>query len=172
MKPIIISLFVAFTCTIGITNKAISQETKKKINSTVLADSVVFKNLINQYAKSIEQADTILASKLWAKTDEVSFIHPRGHEQGWSAVKNNVYGMFRTAFTTKKLNCFNEKVAVYGNVAWVEFYWVFDATFKKNNNPLQTKGRETQIWRKINNEWKLVHIHYSNMPVTAAGQGF
>jgi hypothetical protein len=172
MKPIITSLFVVFTCTIGISYKAVSQRTKQKIDRAVLSDSLVFKNLINQYAQSIEQADTVLASKFWAKTHDVSFIHPRGHEHGWSEVKSNIYGMFGTIFTIRKLNCFNEKVAVYGNVAMVEFYWIFDATFKMNNNSIQTKGRETQIWKKVNSEWRLVHVHYSNMPVNAEGQGF
>lgn len=37
---------------------------------------------------------------------------------------------------------------------------------------MQTKGCETQIWRKSHNEWKLVHIHYSGMPVTGQDQGF
>ena len=33
----------------------------------------------------------------------------------------------------------------YSDVAWTEFYWVFDATFKNDNSPLQTKGRENQM---------------------------
>ena len=65
-----------------------------------------------------------------------------------------------------------KKVSVYGDVAWLTFEWVFDATFKSNNEPLQTKGRETQIWHKEKGTWKLVHVHYSNMPVTGEGQGF
>jgi hypothetical protein len=48
----------------------------------------VFAGLLRQYEKSIDDADTVLAAKLWAKTSEVSFIHPRGSEYGWSGVKN------------------------------------------------------------------------------------
>ena len=170
MKQIIIMLFVMVTCTTGMLNKAVSQQTKQQISSTIVADSLVFKNLISQYAQSIEQADTMLASKLWAKTDDVSFIHTGGHEHGWSEVKSNIYGMFGRVFSTKKLNCFNEKVTVYGEVSLVEFYWIFDATIKMNNNHIQTKGRETQIWKKVNTEWRLVHVHYSGMPATATRQ--
>lgn len=78
--------------------------------------------------------------------------------------------MFAENFTARKLNFFDEKVNIYGNVAWIEFYWVFDGTLKYNNSSVQTKGRETQIWRKLNKEWRLVHIHYSDMPAPEADQ--
>jgi len=37
---------------------------------------------------------------------------------------------------------------------------------------LTTRGRETQIYRKERGQWRLVHVHYSGMPVTAGGRGF
>ena len=77
-----------------------------------------------------------------------------------------------TISVNENYTALNEKVSVYGDVAWLTFEWVFDATLKVNNQKLQTKGRETQVWRKIKEEWKLVHVHYSNMPVTGQGQGF
>lgn len=155
-----------------------SCDQKSKVDNTLdtsnnsKADSSGIIELIKKYGEAIDKADTLLASKLFAHTNEVSFIHPRGHEKGWSEVNSNIYKFFGDTFSKRKLNIFSENVTVYNNVAWVEFYWTFDATFKKDNSPLQTKGRETQIWRKIDNEWHLVHVHYSNMPVTGEGQGF
>lgn len=75
-------------------------------------------------------------------------------------------------FAKRELHGSKEKTTIYGDVAWLTFEWVFDATMKADNSPIQTKGRETQLWRKINNQWKLVHIHYSGMPVTGEKQGF
>ncbi len=135
------------------------------------SDTSEIKTLIEKYAESIDNADTVLACTLFAYSEEVSFIHPRGHEHGWAEIKNHIYKFFDDFFSKRKLNIYNLHVHVYGDIAWAEFYWVFDATFKKDNSPLQTKGRETQIWRKIKNEWRLVHVHYSNMPITAARQG-
>jgi ketosteroid isomerase-like protein len=66
----------------------------------------------------------------------------------------------------------DKKVTVYGYVAWLTFTWVFDAAFKGNNQSIQTKGQETQLWRRRDGQWKLVHVHYSGMPVTGQGQGF
>lgn len=60
----------------------------------------------------------------------------------------------------------------YGDTAWSEFYWDFAAKLRKDGSPLVTHGRETQIYRKEQARWRLVHVHYSGMPVTGAGQGF
>ena len=50
---------------------------------------------------------------------------------------------------------------------------MFDATFTGENPiPMQTKGRETQVLKKIGNEWSIVHVHYSGMPVTGESEGF
>ncbi|HMC87265.1 MAG TPA: nuclear transport factor 2 family protein [Chitinophagaceae bacterium] len=135
-------------------------------------DTSAIKSQIEKYKQAIDNADTLLASQIWAHTPEVSFIQPRGHQQGWQEINDGIYKFFGEAFAKRSLNILNEKISVYDNVAWVEFYWVFDATLKNGNAPLQTKGRETQIWRKLNNQWFLVHVHYSNMPVTQNGKGF
>ena len=134
-------------------------------------DQQTFHALLRQYEQSINRANLKMASALWSHTDEVSFIHPRATEYGWSGIQN-VYKMFDQLFAKRELHGSKEKITVYGETAWLTFEWVFDATMKADNSPLQTKGRETQLWRKINNRWKLVHAHYSGMPVTGERQGF
>lgn len=173
MKSRVINLIVALAASVVLINQANSQPGQQKGQSTKipLSDSAFFYSLVTQYAESINQADTILGRKIWAPTAEISFIHPRGTEYGWNGVKN-IYNMFKDNFTARKLSFYNLKFAYYGDVSWVTFYWTFDATLKTNNDHVQTKGRETQIWRKINYEWRLVHVHYSGMPVTGQGQGF
>lgn len=160
MKQTILTLFITVTVLIGMDGKARSQSNDK-----------TFQSLIRQYEQSIDKADTVLGKKLWSQKDEVSFINPRSTEYGWSGIKN-IYKMFADNFTDRKLHGFNEKVTVYGDVAWLTFEWVFDAKFKANNQTIQTKGRETQIWHKEKGVWKLVHVHYSGLPVTGQGQGF
>lgn len=158
MKKIILSitlLIVAFS--------SFSQNSKN--------DEIAIKQLIKDYKVSINKADTLLGAKVWADVPEVSFIHPRGHEKGWKGVKDNFYGMFRTMFKTRDLKSDNEIINIYKDVAWVEFYWVYDSTFA-DGKAMQTKGRETQILKKINNEWRIIHVHYSGMPVTGEKQGF
>jgi ketosteroid isomerase-like protein len=127
-------------------------------------DSTIIKSKIEAYGKSIDNADTILAYQIWAHSPEVSFIQPRGHQHGWDEINSNIYKFFANAFSERSLTIYNEEINVYDGIAWATFYWTFDATFKGGNKPMQTKGRETQVWRKLNNEWHLVHVHYSNMP--------
>ena len=172
MKSPVINLIVGFAAALLFSNPAHSQTEQKNNQSgkTSLPDSVFFNSLVAQYAQSIDQADTILASKIWAPTAEISFIYPSGTEFGWNGVKN-IYKKFKDNFSTRKLSFYNIKFAYYGNVSWLTFNWIFDGTMNINNNTLQTRGMETQIWRKINYEWRLVHVHYSEMPVTGQVQG-
>jgi ketosteroid isomerase-like protein len=137
------------------------------------ADADVILGLIARYAKSIDDADTALAAEFWSKSPDVSFIHPRGHERGWEEVKRNFYEKTMGAMLTdRKLTPKDVAVHVYGDAAWAEFYWDFSAKLKEGGQPLKTRGRETQIFRKADGRWELVHVHYSGMPTTGRGQGF
>jgi ketosteroid isomerase-like protein len=138
-------------------------ETDKKAIQTVIED----------YKKSINEADTLLAKKFWLTTEEVSFIHPRGHQKGWNSIRTGIYEMFGSRFSKRDLKSYNESITLYGDMAVVEFYWVFDAIFSgANSGPMQSKGRETQVLKRFGSDWKIVHIHYSSMPATGERQGF
>lgn len=137
------------------------------------ADVKAIQDLVAKYAKSIDDADTTLAAKIWANSAEVSFIHPRGHEHGWKEVKENVYEkLMGQTFSERKLTVKNVEVNVFGDCAVAVFYWKFDAKLRSNGASLQTRGRETQVYRKGERGWALVHVHYSGMPVTGERKGF
>lgn len=173
MKSPGINLIVAFAAILILNDPANSQteQQNSQSNKIPLSDSLFFNSLVAHYAQSIDQADTILASKIWSTTAEISFINPGGTEYGWNEVKN-IYKMFKDNFSARKLSFFNLKFAYSSEVSWLTFYWIFDGTLRINKSSVQTRGRETQIWRKINYEWRLVHVHYSGMPVTGQGQDF
>ncbi|PYT53517.1 MAG: hypothetical protein DMG43_08830 [Acidobacteria bacterium] len=131
------------------------------------------KNLIAQYAKSVDDADTTLGAEIWSDSPDVSFVHPLGHEHGFEQIKQNVYKrLMGETFSERKLSIHDVSVRVYGDAAWAEFYWDFAARFRKDGSPLATHGRETQIYRKEQGDWRLVHVHYSVMPATGEGTGF
>jgi len=99
---------------------------------------------------------------------DVSFIHPLGHEHGFEQIKQNVYmRLMGDTFSERKLSVHDVSVHVYGDAAWAEFYWDFAGQFRKDGSPLATHGRETQLYRKEQDRWRLVHVHYSGMPVSA-----
>ena len=136
-------------------------------------DQDQIRELINQYAQSVTAADTALAAKIWSQSPDVSFIHPRGHEHGFAQIKQNVYlDLMGATFSERRLTAQEPTIHVMGDTAWAEFYWDFVAKVRKDGATLHTKGRETQVYRKEHGAWRIVHVHYSAMPVTAERQGF
>jgi Xaa-Pro aminopeptidase len=131
------------------------------------ADGDAIRSLIEKYAKSVDGADTALAAEVWLDAPDVSFIHPLGHEHGFEQIKQNVYTrLMGETFSERKLTVHDVSVHVYGDAARAEFYWDFAAKFRKDGSPLTTHGRETQFYQKAQGQWRLVHVHYSGMPVT------
>ena len=153
-----------------------SQQTESRIQvdaetHNTSAESDEIRRMIGKYAKSIDEADTTLASQVWSP--EVSFIHLRGHEHGFEQIKQNLYRpLMVDTFSERKLNIHDISVHVYGDAAWAEFYWDFVAKFRKDGSPITTHGRETQVYRKTQDGWRLVHVHYSGMPTTEERKGF
>jgi len=145
-------------------------------NSSALESSnaiAEIKSLIAKYAKSVSDADTDLASQIWWDSPEASFIHPSGHEHGFEQIKENVYKRLMAGmFSERKLSFHDVAVQVLGDSAVTEFYWDFAAKLRKDGSPVATHGRETQVYRKMGDGWRLVHVHYSGMPPAAPPQGF
>ncbi|EDH2293828.1 nuclear transport factor 2 family protein [Salmonella enterica] len=130
---------------------------------------------INRYLYSIDKADPTLGKQLFYVSPETSFIHPRGHERGWSQIAENFYGttMGKTfSKRTLKLDA-PPAIHVYGNAAVAEFDWHFTAVRRDNGQTQHTTGRESQVWAKIpNTGWRIVHVHYSGPAKTGVGEGY
>ena len=136
-------------------------------------DEKAIHQVIQSYAKSIDNLDLKLAEKIWQTNDKTSYIHPRGNEYGWKAVKENFYGKtMGETFSQRKLLIKEINIQVYGETAVAVFYWDFPAVFRQDGEAVTTHGRETQVLHRTADGWKIVHVHYSNMPVTGDKQGF
>ena len=142
-------------------------------SSNVDAEMAEIKGIIHKYAQSIDGADTNLASQIWATGNDVSFIHPRGHEHGGEEIKTNLYGKtMGDRFSERKLKVHDVVVHILKDAAWAEFYWDFTAKLRIDGSKLMTTGRESQVYSRSEGGWKLVHVHYSGMPVSGERQGF
>jgi ketosteroid isomerase-like protein len=135
-------------------------------------ETAAIRQLITAYARSVDTVDTALASTIWADIPEVSFIHPKGHQRGWDSIKAGVYeqAMGQT-FSERRLTVRDVVIHCHGDSAWAEFYWDFKATLRKDGSPVATRGRETQVYWRLKGAWRLVHVHYSAMPVTGEREG-
>lgn len=128
--------------------------------------------LFDQYITSINEVDIDLARRIWSQTEQISFIHPRGHQRGWDEIKNEFYLGAMGPFAVRRLEFREISIHLMNeDTAWAEFYWDFEATFP-DGKPLATTGRETQVLKKEPDGWKIVHIHYSGPPIQEEGQGF
>lgn len=137
------------------------------------ADKTAIRNLLATYAESIKTANPDMAVDIWQMTEQTTYIHPRGNEYGWNAIKTNFYGKtMGERFTQRELQIHDIHINIYGDTAVVVFFWDFPAVFRSDGTHITTHGRETQVLRKMDGSWKIVHIHYSNMPVTGNKQGF
>jgi uncharacterized protein (TIGR02246 family) len=164
-RCVLLSAWIGAGSVLGITRAAAAADGEKDIEA--------IRSLVTRYAQSIDAADTKRSAEIWENNAAVSFIHPLGHEHGWEAVKSSVYEkLMGETFSERKLSVRDVVVHAYGDAAWAEFYWEFVARFRKDGNALTTRGRESQVYRKSDGRWRLVHVHYSGMPVTGERQGF
>ena len=137
------------------------------------ADEQRIRQVIATYAHSINTADVALAEQVWSSAPEVTFIHPLGEEHGLAEIETDVYrNLMGTTFSQRKLTPKEIKVQVYGDMAWAEFQWDFVATVRTDGSAFQSQGRETQVYHKENGQWRIVHVHYSGVPVTGKLKGF
>jgi Xaa-Pro aminopeptidase len=153
--------------------EASKQRTENRHATEYDTDAQEIRSLIAKYARSVDDADTTLAAQVWWDSPEVSFIHPLGHEHGFEQIKQDVYQhLMGETFSERNLSVHDLAIHVYGDSAVAEFYWDFVAKFQKDGSPITTHGRETQVYERKQNGWRLVHVHYSAMPVIEDRRGF
>ena len=130
------------------------------------------RNVLENYVRTVNDLDLDLANSIWGQSVVPSFIHPRGHERGWEAIRQSFYVETMGLFSKRDLRLKDIVVTpLTDNVSFAEFYWDFDATFP-DGSPLVTEGRETQVWKREDNAWKIVHVHYSGPATQEEGEGF
>lgn len=162
---IAVSRFCAATMMVVGVGVAVAGQTK--------TDTQEIQQVIQTYADSIDGADTTLAEQIWSSAPEVTFIHPLGEEHGLAQVEADVYrNLMGGTFSERKLTPKDISINVYGDTAWSEFNWDFVAKVRKDGRAFHSQGRETQIYHRENGVWRIVHVHYSGVPVSGNLKGF
>ena len=133
-------------------------------------DERIIREQVANYTKALDTGDLGLAAHVWWDTKDVSAITPMGHSHGWNEVKG-IYQFFGDNFTDRHLQARDIAVHLMGDTAWVEYNWHFDAKIKANGMEIHSDGRESEVFRKIDAAWRIVHIHYSG-PAVSPGPGF
>lgn len=138
--------------------------TSHQIEKAQKMDEQAVGQIIEHYVESINRCDTVLFRHIWAESNEVSFIAPSGYYTSYQEIKDSLLiGIFGQKFKSRNLQKEHIKIHINERNAWSEFFWTFNA-IKKDGTLHDTKGHETQIFKKDNDGlWKLVHIHYSTL---------
>ena len=130
--------------------------------SAAAVDNLAVHRLLDQYAQAVDTVDLKLLAKIWSHAPDVSFIYPLGEEHGFEAIEQNVFrNVMGGMFSARDLKMHDVAIYINGNSAWSEFHWDFHATLRKDGSAVTTHGVETQVYRKENGKWRLVHVHYS-----------
>jgi ketosteroid isomerase-like protein len=127
------------------------------------ADRVDVARKIDQYVKSINDADPALGASVWADSSETTAVLPFGRFAGWSNISDALYtGFLQKTFTKRHLQQVNVVVRTAGDVAWATFDWTFEGTLA-SGEPMSSQGWESQVYRRQDGDWRIVHMHYSGM---------
>ena len=132
-------------------------------NETKDVEKEALRIAMQNYFDSVSNLNMELARKVWAEDKNISIITPRSHFFGFESIKNDFFLKAFSNFKFRKLNSLAESITIYGNSARIELYWIFD-TVNGASVKGQNRGRESLVFEKISNQWKLMHVHYSHVP--------
>jgi len=137
------------------------------------ADERAIEALIGRYAQMVDRADLKMADDLFSDAPEVTFIDPLGEDHGRARIESDlIQNLMGTTFSERQLTPKDISVHVYGDTAWSEFQWDFIAKVRKDGSPLHSQGVETQIYRREQGRWRIVHVHYSGAVVSGNLKGY
>lgn len=106
--------------------------------------------------------DASALSDIWAHTESVSTLHPIGRrEVGWDAVRKSFEEVAHGS-TGGRVEISDQLICVMGDVAYE--IGVEHAQFAVAERPLTVNSRFTNIYRRENGTWKIVHHHGDKSP--------
>ncbi len=106
--------------------------------------------------------DASALSDIWSHSETVSTLHPIGRrEVGWDAVRESFEEVARGS-TGGHVEITDQLITVFGDVAYE--IGVEHAKFAVADTPLTVNSRFTNIYRREDGVWKIVHHHGDKSP--------
>ena len=151
-RSLLVAFLVLMLCAGGCAKPADPEQGRKEIEQ-----------LLQTYLQSVKTADVALASTIWMQRPDIVVVTPLGRYEGWDYVQRELYVNFlQKAFLERDLQASNVHISVNGDSAWAIFDWSFTAKMA-NGQPMTSKGRESHVYEKTANGWRIVHLHYSGI---------
>jgi len=125
--------------------------------------------ILDQYVKAVNAADDQMLRDLWAEPERISYVNPMQRLRTWGELQGFWQGFLKNSFTRRELTLTNVAIQSAGDAGWAVFDWEFNAT-QTDGKPSQTRGWETQVYRRTDRGWRIAHAHYS-VPAAPAPTG-
>ena len=129
------------------------------------------KNILNKIANSSEQA--LLDSFLSAYHNSPTFLHfsADGNRRNYEEFKN-ICTEYYTALDHQKIETTSETINVI-ELNFVTTGWTGNITayFKTGNKMIMKNYSVSNLFKKIEGEWKIIHSHESSLPPEITKKG-
>ena len=137
--------------------------------STDAATAAEIRAVLDRYVKAVTDADENILRELWADPEHVSYVNPMQRLRSWGELQGFWQGFLKNSFTQRELTLSNVAIQAVRDVGWAVFDWEFKAT-QTDGKPSQSRGWETQVYRRTDRGWRIAHAHYS-VPATPPPAG-
>jgi len=116
--------------------------------------------VLDRYQKAVNGADEQILRELWAEPERISYVNPMQRLRTWGELQGFWQGFLKNSFTQRELTVSNVNIQSGRDVGWAVFDWEFRA-MQTDGKPSQTRGWETQVYRRTDRGWRIAHAHYS-----------
>jgi ketosteroid isomerase-like protein len=107
--------------------------------------------------EAMANGDASSMADVWSHEDDVTTMHPiGGREEGWDAVNESWTGV-ASASTDGTVSRTDQVIRVVGDAAYELCNESASMSFA--GEPISLENRATNVYRKENGEWKIVHHH-------------
>jgi ketosteroid isomerase-like protein len=107
--------------------------------------------------EAMANGDASSMAAIWSHDDDVTTMHPiGGRDEGWDAVSESFAGV-ASASADGTVTRSDQIIRVVGDAAYE--LCTESASWTFADEPMSLEGRTTNVYRKENSEWKIVHHH-------------
>ena len=150
-----LSIFLGF-------NSFFSGDTLAETISNTQKETLEFKQLIDRTHAAWNSHNPDNLSKFYVKDADLIFYDALPMQyQGWDDYKQGIQKNLFDKMPRFILSA-NDDIHLTrrDNLAWTTFTWHLSAELN-DGTPIETDGRQTDIWEKRNGEWLIIHEHIS-----------
>lgn len=161
-QPLVLLVFLlALTVPLNLTNY---QHTAQAANiNQQIPENIEFKKLIDSSYAAWNIHDPKALSKFYAKDADLIFYDALPLQYtGWENYETGIQKHLFDNMTKFHLTANDDvRTTRKGDIAWTTFTWHLSAKLN-NGTPIETDGRQTDIWEKRAGNWLIVHEHISS----------